>query len=75
MDPFWRDAERSRIARLRKARSPSHEQVFSVLDELCDYYLTARLEERVVIRKLFDVDAVLCLLDYALSAGDQMVRW
>jgi hypothetical protein len=79
-DPFWREAERSRVARIRKVRSPSHEQVFSVLDELCDYYLTAKPGERRTIRELFDHDAVWCLLDYAMSTGDHIAscddtRW
>jgi hypothetical protein len=67
---FRRKAETWRLARL-KVRDPSHEETFSVLDELCDHYLITTSDERIVIRDLLG-DAIDCLLSYAESASDQI---
>lgn len=69
---FRRESESWRLARLR-VRRPSHEEVFSVLDNLSDRYLMSTQEERIAIRNLFDEDVVFCLCFYAQSAGDQIV--
>jgi hypothetical protein len=66
-----RRQETWRLARL-KVRDPSHEQVFSLLDELCDYYLMATPDERTTVRNLFDADTLMSLFYYAHSAGDQI---